>query len=179
MTSRTRLGRRKAHRRGQVHGDAGGRGRGVPGRQISALHGAFLPQCFLCCAQIQGQNCSENAQGDCEFLLYILVTLHTPGVVVFPAQQHLPHCLPITPERAGVQSLIRRVIVWVVQSVAPIVLDGVVKHLEAAVRYKHRRRHARQTRQTPQMVILRIKPNRRREVLHRRVGNKTAAVAGG
>lgn len=25
----------------------------------------------------------------CEFLLYILVTLHTPGVVVFPAQQHL------------------------------------------------------------------------------------------
>ena len=37
---------------------------GVPGRQISALHGAFLPQCFLCCAQIQGQNCGENAQGD-------------------------------------------------------------------------------------------------------------------
>lgn len=31
-------------------GDAGGRGRGVPGRQIPALHGAFLSQCFLCCA---------------------------------------------------------------------------------------------------------------------------------
>ena len=40
------------------------RGRGVPGRQIPALHGAFLPQCFLCCAQIQGQNCGKNAQGD-------------------------------------------------------------------------------------------------------------------
>ena len=37
------------------------RGRGVPGCQIPALHRAFLPQCFLCCAQIQGQNCSENA----------------------------------------------------------------------------------------------------------------------
>ena len=49
----------------------------------------------------------------CEFLLYILVTLHTPGVVVFPAQQHLPHRLLITPERAGIQSLIRRVIVGV------------------------------------------------------------------
>ena len=35
-----------------------------PGRQIPALHGAFLPQCFLCCAQIQGQNCGKNAQGD-------------------------------------------------------------------------------------------------------------------
>ena len=33
-----------------VHGDGGGRGRGVPGRQIPALHGAFLSQCFLCCA---------------------------------------------------------------------------------------------------------------------------------
>ena len=41
-----------------------GRGRGVPGRQIPALHGAFLPQRFLCCAQIQGQNCGKNAQGD-------------------------------------------------------------------------------------------------------------------
>ena len=26
--------------------------------------GAFLPQCFLCCAKIQGQNCGKNAQGD-------------------------------------------------------------------------------------------------------------------
>ena len=58
------LGRREAHRRRQVHGDAGGRGRGVSGRQIPALHGAFLPQRFLCCAQIQGQNCGKNAQGD-------------------------------------------------------------------------------------------------------------------
>ena len=33
-----------------VHGDAGGRGRGVPGRQIPALHGALLAQCFLGCA---------------------------------------------------------------------------------------------------------------------------------
>ena len=55
-----------------------------------------------------------------EFLLYILVTLHTPGVVVFPAQQHLPHCLLITPERAGVQPLIRRVIVWVAERSADI-----------------------------------------------------------
>ena len=47
-----------------VGGDVGGRGRGVPGRQIPALHGAFLPQCFLCCAQIQDQNCGKNAQGD-------------------------------------------------------------------------------------------------------------------
>ena len=31
---------------------------------IPALHGTFLPQRFLCCAQIQGQNCGENAQGD-------------------------------------------------------------------------------------------------------------------
>ena len=37
---------------------------GIPGRQIPALHGAFLPQCFLCCGQIQGQNCGKNAQGD-------------------------------------------------------------------------------------------------------------------
>jgi len=37
---------------------------GIPGRQIPALYGAFLPQCFLCCAQIQGQNCGKNAQGD-------------------------------------------------------------------------------------------------------------------
>ena len=29
-----------------------------------ALHGAFLPQCVLCCAQIQGQNCGKNAQGN-------------------------------------------------------------------------------------------------------------------
>ena len=43
-------GIRMSHRRRQVHGDAGGRGRGVPGRQIPALHGAFLPQYFLCCA---------------------------------------------------------------------------------------------------------------------------------
>ena len=50
MAPWTRLGRREAHRRRQVHGDAGGRGRGVPGRQIPALHGAFLPQRFLCCA---------------------------------------------------------------------------------------------------------------------------------
>ena len=42
----------------------GGCGRGVSGRQIPALHGAFLSQRFLCCAQIQGQNCGENAQGD-------------------------------------------------------------------------------------------------------------------
>ena len=55
-----------------------------------------------------------------ERLLYILVTLHTPGVVVFPAQQHLPHRLLITPERTGIQPLIRRVIVGVVQGVAPI-----------------------------------------------------------
>ena len=45
-------------------GDAGGRGRGVPRGQIPALHGAFLPQRFLCCAKIQGQNCGKNAQGD-------------------------------------------------------------------------------------------------------------------
>ena len=49
MAPWTRLGRREAHRRRQVHGDAGGRGRGVSGRQIPALHGAFLPQRFLCC----------------------------------------------------------------------------------------------------------------------------------
>ena len=61
---RTRLGGREAHRWRQVHGDAGGRGRGVSRRQIPALHGAFLPQCFLCCAKIQGQNCGKNAQGD-------------------------------------------------------------------------------------------------------------------
>ena len=60
----TRIGRCEAHCRRQVYGDAGGRWRGVPGRQIPALHGAFLPQRFLCCAQIQGQNCGENAQGD-------------------------------------------------------------------------------------------------------------------
>ena len=35
-----------------------------PDGQIPALHGAFLPQCFLCCAKIQGQNCGKNAQGD-------------------------------------------------------------------------------------------------------------------
>ena len=64
MAPRPRSGRREAHRRRQVHGDAGGRGRGVSRRQISALHGAFLPQRFLCCAQIQGQNCGKNAQGD-------------------------------------------------------------------------------------------------------------------
>jgi len=64
MAPRARAGRRKARRRRQVHGDAGGRGRGVPGRQIPALYGAFLPQRFLYCAQIQGQNCGENAQGD-------------------------------------------------------------------------------------------------------------------
>ncbi len=44
------------------------RGRGLDGVRLivgdKALHGAFLPQCFLCCAQIQGQNCGENAQGD-------------------------------------------------------------------------------------------------------------------
>ena len=51
MAPWTWLGRCEAHRRGQVHGDARGRGRGVPGRQIPALHGAFLPQRFLCCAQ--------------------------------------------------------------------------------------------------------------------------------
>ena len=44
-----------------VHGNAVGSGRGVPGGQIPALHGAFLPQCFLCCSQIQGQNCGKNA----------------------------------------------------------------------------------------------------------------------
>ena len=64
MAPRARAGRRKARRRRQVHGDAGGCGRGVPGRQIPALHGAFLPQRFLRCAQIQGQNCGKNAQGD-------------------------------------------------------------------------------------------------------------------
>lgn len=69
----------------------------------------------------------------CEFLLYILVTLHTPGVVVFPEQQHLPHCLLITPERAGVQSLIRCVIVGVVQGVAAVFIYGVVKRLEANI----------------------------------------------
>ena len=53
--------RSEAHRWRQVHGDAGGRGRGVPGRQIPALHGTFLPQCFLSCSQIQGENCGENA----------------------------------------------------------------------------------------------------------------------
>ena len=42
MASRTRLGWRKAHRLRQVHGDAGGRGRGVPGRQIPALHGVHF-----------------------------------------------------------------------------------------------------------------------------------------
>ena len=46
MAARTRLGRRKARRRRQVHGDAGGRGRGVPGRQIPALHGAFYRNVF-------------------------------------------------------------------------------------------------------------------------------------
>ena len=64
VAPRTRLGRREAHCRRQVHGDAGGRGRGVPRGQIPALHGAFLPQRFLGCAQIQGQNCGKNAQGD-------------------------------------------------------------------------------------------------------------------
>ena len=48
--SRTWLGGSEAHRWRQVHGNAGGRGRGVPGRQIPALHGAFLPQCFFRCA---------------------------------------------------------------------------------------------------------------------------------
>ena len=47
-----------------IVGDAGGRGRGVSGRQIPALHGAFLPQRLLRCAQTQGQNCGKNAQGD-------------------------------------------------------------------------------------------------------------------
>ena len=37
------------------------RGRGVPGCQMPALHRAFLPQCFLRCAQIQGQDRGENA----------------------------------------------------------------------------------------------------------------------
>ena len=59
VASRTRSGRREAYRRRQVSGDAGGRGRGVPGCQIPALHGAFLPQRFLRCAKIQGQNCGK------------------------------------------------------------------------------------------------------------------------
>ena len=55
-----------------------------------------------------------------DLLLYILILLLAGRIVVFPQQQHLPHRLLITPERAGVQPLIRRVIVGVVQGVAPI-----------------------------------------------------------
>ena len=46
------------------YGNAGSRGRSVSGRQIPALHGAFLSQRFLRCAKIQGKNCGKNAQGD-------------------------------------------------------------------------------------------------------------------
>ncbi len=35
-----------------------------PDAKYSALHGAFLPKRILRCAQIQGQKCCEDAQGD-------------------------------------------------------------------------------------------------------------------
>jgi transposase-like protein len=44
LTQAARYERSEARRRRQMHGDAGGRRRGVSGRQIPALHGAFLPQ---------------------------------------------------------------------------------------------------------------------------------------
>ena len=47
-----------------VSGDAGSSGRGVSRGKVSALRGAFLPKRILCCTQIQGQKCGEDAQGN-------------------------------------------------------------------------------------------------------------------
>lgn len=111
-----------------------------------------------------------------DLLLYILILLLAGRIVVFPQQQHLPHRLLITPERAGVQPLIRRVVVGVVQIIIPVVLDGVVKCRQFSIGRKHRRRHAHQPRQTPQVVILPIKSYLRREVLYRWVGDEPAVM---
>ena len=59
-----RSGRRKAHCGRQVSGDAGSRGRSIPGRQVPALYRPFLPQCLFRDAALQGEAGGQDAQGD-------------------------------------------------------------------------------------------------------------------
>ena len=75
------------------------------------------------CRAVRSQHLEPCQKFRRDLLLYVLIPLFAGRIVVFPAQQHLLHCLLITPERAGIQSLIRRVVVGVVQiivSAAPL-----------------------------------------------------------
>ena len=64
MAERPWPGGRPTHRGRQVPRNAGSRGRGVSGRQISTVRGTLLPQCIFLCPAYRKVTGDQDAQND-------------------------------------------------------------------------------------------------------------------